>query len=67
VFWTGAAHAGSAEAWLDGAEKRGGSWWPHWLAWIKARSGETLPAPAANGSEAHPPLDAAPGRYVMET
>ena len=67
VFWTGATHATSAEAWLDGAEKHAGSWWPHWLAWVKARSGETLPAAAALGSEAHPPLDAAPGRYVMET
>ena len=67
VFWTGATHATSAAAWLDGAEKHAGSWWPHWLAWVKARSGETLPAAAALSSEAHPPLDAAPGRYVMET
>ena len=43
-----------------------GSWWPHWLDWIKARSGEMTPAPAALGSEPNPPLGAAPGRYVME-
>jgi polyhydroxyalkanoate synthase len=67
AFWTGATHATSAEAWLNGAEKQGGSWWPHWLAWIKARSSESLTAPAAPGSKTYPPLDAAPGRYVMET
>jgi polyhydroxyalkanoate synthase len=67
TFFTGATNAQSAEAWLNGAEKHAGSWWPHWLAWIKVRSGETRRAPAALGSEAHPPLDAAPGRYVMET
>jgi len=67
MFWTGAAHAGTAEAWLDEATKQQGSWWPHWLEWIKARSGDTLPTPADPGNAAHPPLDAAPGRYVMET
>jgi polyhydroxyalkanoate synthase len=67
TFLAGATNAGSAEAWLSGAEKHPGSWWPHWLAWIKARSGETVRAPAALGSEAYPLLDAAPGRYVMET
>ena len=65
-FWTGAASAAGAEAWLERAAKHSGSWWPHWLEWIKARSGEMTPAPAALGSERNPPLDAAPGRYVME-
>ena len=65
-FWTGAASAASAEAWLEQAAKRGGSWWPHWLEWIKARSAEMMPVPAALGSEHNPPLGAAPGRYVME-
>jgi polyhydroxyalkanoate synthase len=65
-FWTDAASAAGAEAWLEQAAKRSGSWWPHWLDWIKARSGEIRPAPAALGSEHNPPLGAAPGRYVME-
>ena len=66
LFWTGAASAAGAEAWLERAEKQSGSWWPHWLEWIKARSGRMMPAPAALGSEVNPPLGAAPGRYVME-
>jgi polyhydroxyalkanoate synthase len=65
-FWTGAASAAGAQPWLEQASKQSGSWWPHWLDWIKARSGEITPAPAALGGERNPPLDAAPGRYVME-
>ena len=65
-FWTGAAKAAEPEAWLERAAKQCGSWWPHWLDWIKARSAEMTSAPAALGSEQNPPLDAAPGRYVME-
>ena len=33
-----------------GAAKHSGSWWPHWLDWIKTRSGEMTPAPAALGN-----------------
>jgi len=65
-FWSGAAQATDGQAWLEQAEKHAGSWWPHWLAWIKARSGETLPAPAMLGAPGYPVLDEAPGRYVME-
>jgi polyhydroxyalkanoate synthase subunit PhaC len=65
-FWTGSAREGAPEAWLEKAAKHQGTWWPHWLEWIKARSGELREAPAALGSEAHPPLCAAPGEYVLE-
>jgi polyhydroxyalkanoate synthase len=66
VFWAGAAREPSPEAWLERATKHAGSWWPHWLEWIKARSGEMGSAPRELGSDENPPLDAAPGRYVME-
>jgi poly[(R)-3-hydroxyalkanoate] polymerase subunit PhaC len=66
VFWAGAAREPSPEAWLERATKHAGSWWPHWLEWIKARSGEMGSAPRELGSDESPPLDAAPGRYVME-
>jgi polyhydroxyalkanoate synthase len=65
-FWAGAASAADAQTWRAQAAKHSGSWWPHWLDWIKARSGTMTPAPAALGSEQNPPLEAAPGRYVME-
>jgi polyhydroxyalkanoate synthase subunit PhaC len=67
LFWAGAAQQPSPEAWLERATKHSGSWWPHWLEWSKARSGEERSAPSSLGSEESPPLDAAPGRYVMET
>ena len=65
-FWTAPASKTSAEAWLEQAPKQSGSWWPHWLEWIKARSGEMTPAPATLGRKNNQPLDEAPGRYVME-
>ncbi|MBV8190281.1 MAG: alpha/beta fold hydrolase [Alphaproteobacteria bacterium] len=65
-FLSGPAKPASAEAWLEQATKQAGSWWPHWLEWIKARSGESIAAPAALGNERHEPLDPAPGRYVVE-
>jgi polyhydroxyalkanoate synthase len=65
-FWADPAHRPSGESWLEKSAKHTGSWWPHWLEWISARSGEKKPAPAALGSADHPPLDDAPGHYVME-
>jgi polyhydroxyalkanoate synthase subunit PhaC len=65
-FWAGAAHAATAEAWLEQATKQAGSWWPHWLEWIKTRSGALTPAPAGLGNANYPSLGDAPGQYVME-
>jgi polyhydroxyalkanoate synthase subunit PhaC len=65
-FWAGPAHQPSTELWLGQSGKHTGSWWPHWLEWISARSSEKKPAPAALGSADYPPLDDAPGLYVME-
>jgi polyhydroxyalkanoate synthase len=66
-FWTGASKTADPQAWLEQAAKKAGSWWPHWLEWIKPRSGELLSAPTELGSKENPPLEAAPGRYVLET
>lgn len=60
-FWSGEARAPTAEAWLEKATKSQGSWWPHWLEWIKARSGPLHEAPPLENN-----LGAAPGRYVLE-
>jgi polyhydroxyalkanoate synthase subunit PhaC len=66
-YWTNDALStpATAEAWLSGAQKHGGSWWTDWAGWLQARSGETIPAPPA-GSAAHPPICDAPGTYVLE-
>jgi polyhydroxyalkanoate synthase len=65
-FWAAPVEGDTGEAWLRQAPKSAGSWWPHWLEWISARSGKKKPAPVALGSAELAPLDTAPGRYVME-
>jgi polyhydroxyalkanoate synthase len=65
-YRTGRVTGPDPEAWLLAASKRQGTWWRHWAEWVLARSGDELPAPETLGSERHPPLEAAPGRYVRE-
>jgi len=65
AFRTGAARQPEAEAWREQAAQHSGSWWPHWLDWIKARSGAMTPASEPGNAE-YPSLCDAPGRYVME-
>ncbi len=50
--------------WKAAATKTPGSWWDHWLLWLTRRSGNEREAPPELGSDVHPPLDPAPGRYV---
>jgi polyhydroxyalkanoate synthase len=52
--------------WMKGSEEVAGSWWPHWMQWLHARSGVEVAAPKALGSKAHPAMKAAPGLYVLE-
>ncbi|SFK36802.1 PHA/PHB synthase family protein [Geodermatophilus ruber] len=54
------------QEWLDAAEKVPGSWWPDYVAWLGARSGDEVPAPASLGSDELPPLVEAPGTYVYD-
>jgi polyhydroxyalkanoate synthase subunit PhaC len=53
------------DAWLDGASKHRGTWWDDWLAWLGERSGDEVEAPSSLGSDAHQPLEDAPGTYVF--
>ena len=52
--------------WMKGAEENAGSWWPFWTEWLAERSGKKVKAPAACGSKAHPPMENAPGLYVLD-
>ncbi len=65
-YYENATNPPSADAWLEGAVKHAGSWWDDWLLWLAERSGAQKPAPVALGSEAFPPLEPAPGTYVLE-
>jgi polyhydroxyalkanoate synthase len=61
--WTNAALPATLEEWQSGAGETAGSWWPHWIEWLKARSGGQVPArdPAKGKLK---PLGDAPGTYV---
>jgi polyhydroxyalkanoate synthase subunit PhaC len=67
-YWTREvknADASSPEQWLQSATKHEGSWWADWSAWLSARSGEKGKPPSV-GSAKYPPLENAPGTYVLE-
>ncbi|MBY6162950.1 class I poly(R)-hydroxyalkanoic acid synthase [Mameliella alba] len=51
------------DAWKEAADYREGSWWPHWEAWLKKRSGKKVAA-RAPGDSAYESLAPAPGTYV---
>ena len=65
-YWTNELLTDDADDWLARAESRPGSWWQHWAAWLAEYGGAHQPAPAEQGNPRHPPLGAAPGRYVVE-
>jgi polyhydroxyalkanoate synthase len=52
--------------WSAGATEKPGSWWDDWTAWLAPKAGPKIPAPRAYGSEAFPPIEPAPGRYVQQ-
>ncbi|HMO44905.1 MAG TPA: alpha/beta fold hydrolase [Rubrivivax sp.] len=55
-----------AEGWLAAAEKVQGTWWDHYVAWCRERSGPLVAAPRKPGNKQHPSLGKAPGTYVHE-
>ncbi len=65
-YWTNTAAAPDADAWFAGAAQQAGSWWPHWSNWLREKSGNKRPAPAALGNTRFPVVEPAPGRYVKE-
>jgi polyhydroxyalkanoate synthase len=65
-YFTNDATEADPQAWLAGAREQEGTWWAHWVRWLHARTGAERAAPGQLGSAAHPPLMAAPGRYVLQ-
>jgi polyhydroxyalkanoate synthase len=64
-YWMNDKPVKNADEWFAGATSYKGSWWIDWLEWLNARSGEQVPAPSV-GNEKYPPLEPAPGKYVLE-
>ena len=61
--WTNDSLPETLDAWIAGAEEHPGSWWDHWSAWLKERSGDEVPArDPATGPLL--PIENAPGSFV---
>jgi polyhydroxyalkanoate synthase subunit PhaC len=53
--------------WVAATPARDGSWWHAWADWLAAASsGRTAPPSLGAPDQGYAPLDAAPGRYVLE-
>ena len=52
--------------WLAQAETVQGSWWTDYTTWLADRSGDMKQAPRTLGSAKFPPLEPAPGTYVLQ-
>ncbi len=63
-YWTGGKQGDDADAWLASAEVVPGSWWTHWMKWLKPQAGKPVPARTRLGNTKLKPLEPAPGRYV---
>jgi len=53
-----------AEQWLSSAKSNPGSWWAHWMQWLKPKGGKQGSARKRLGDARHKPIEPAPGRYV---
>lgn len=65
-YWTGPNDAGTLEEFVAGATETPGSWWPHWIQWLRQQDSGEVPAkgkriPGAKGDKV---IEDAPGSYV---
>jgi polyhydroxyalkanoate synthase len=65
-FWVGEPERNDHfEHWFNRSEKKPGSWWGDWLAWLSLRCGPMVLPPDLTSFD-YPDLGAAPGIYVLE-
>ncbi|HVJ41399.1 MAG TPA: alpha/beta fold hydrolase [Dongiaceae bacterium] len=54
------------ETWVAATPSVEGSWWPAWVDWLTGQSSALVAPPCmGNGEKGYPPLEAAPGHYVL--
>ena len=55
------------QTWADEVPEREGSWWPEWSMWLAQYcSGKVAPPELGARDRGYPPLDDAPGQYVLQ-
>ncbi len=65
-YWTADARPADPDEWLEGAAENKGSWWLHWVEWLRGHGGKDVAARGRLGSTKYEPIEPAPGRYVKE-
>ena len=65
-YWLGDNKAASLTDFIASAAETKGSWWPHWVEWLRAQDGALVPATGARvpGQGALSAIEDAPGRYA---
>ena len=63
-YWTDGTLGDDPEQWLASAQAAQGSWWTHWMRWLKPQAGKGVAARTRLGNAKHKPIEPAPGRYV---
>ena len=66
-YWTNPGRVDTLEEFVAGATETPGSWWPHWLGWLRRQDQSEVPAKGkrAPGGKGDSVIEDAPGRYVM--
>jgi polyhydroxyalkanoate synthase len=63
-YWTGGPPSGdNLDRWMESASEHSGSWWPDWMAWLRAQDISKVDARPPGGGQPEP-LEDAPGSYV---
>jgi polyhydroxyalkanoate synthase len=67
-YWTNDGSPDSLDAFIAGAEEHAGSWWPHWLGWLRSQDPAKVKATGKRnpGSRGDKVIEDAPGRYVKQ-
>lgn len=63
-YWVDGTLDGDAEQWLASAQSVAGSWWTHWMKWLKPHAGKPVAARTKLGNAKYKPIEPAPGHYV---
>jgi len=63
-YWVDGKLGADPDHWLATATAVPGSWWTHWMAWLKPHSGKLVAARTELGNKTYKPIEPAPGRYV---